>query len=77
MTDAPDAVPTAAIKPRRRISAAWIVPVVALLAAVWLAVGAWRDRGIPVQVQLAEVGKVDDRQGKDRGGLRNQASNDS
>ena len=54
MTDAPDAVPTAAIKPRRRISAAWIVPVVALLAAVWLAVGAWRDRGIPVRVQLAE-----------------------
>jgi hypothetical protein len=54
MTDAPDAVPTAAIKRRRRISAAWIVPVVALLAAVWLAVGAWRDRGIPVRVLLAE-----------------------
>ena len=54
MTDAPDAVPTAAIKPRRRISAAWIVPVVALLAAVWLAVGAWRDRGIPVRVLLGE-----------------------
>jgi hypothetical protein len=54
MTDAPDAVPTATIRPRRRISAAWIVPVVALLAAVWLAVGAWRDRGIPVRVQLAE-----------------------
>ncbi len=54
MTDATDAVPTAAIKPRRRISAAWIVPAVAVVAAAYLAVGAWRDRGIPVTVLLEE-----------------------
>ncbi|MHC4219491.1 MAG: MlaD family protein [Planctomycetota bacterium] len=52
MTQAPDAVPTATIKPRRRMSAAWIVTVVAVLAAAWLAVGAWRGRGIPVKILL-------------------------
>jgi hypothetical protein len=54
MTDAPDAVPTAVIKPRRRLSVAWIVPAAAVIAAAWLAVGAWRDRGIPVTVLLEE-----------------------
>jgi hypothetical protein len=54
MTEQGDAVPTATIKPRRRISAAWIVPAVAVVAAAYLAVGAWRDRGIPVTVLLEE-----------------------
>jgi hypothetical protein len=54
MTERGETVPTAAIRPRRRISAAWIVPVVALVAAVWLAVGAWRDRGVPLEIQLEQ-----------------------
>jgi paraquat-inducible protein B len=52
MTSAPNEVPTAVLKPRRRVSLAWIVPAVAVLAAAWLAVGAWRGRGVPVRVLL-------------------------
>ena len=47
-------VPTAIVKPQRRISWAWIVPVLAAVAAGWLGVRAWSDRGVVVTVLLDE-----------------------
>ena len=47
-------VPTAIVKPQRRISWAWIVPVLAVVAAGWLGVRAWSDRGVVVTVLLEE-----------------------
>ena len=54
MTDPAERVPTAVVKPRRRVSAAWIVPAVALVAAVWLGLEAWSARGVGVTVLLDE-----------------------
>lgn len=45
-------LPTATLKPQRRWSLAWIVPVIALLAAGWLAYSAWSDRGVIITVQF-------------------------
>ena len=47
-------IPKAVLKPRRRVSAAWLVPALALLFAGWLAYQAWSLRGVTVTVQLPE-----------------------
>jgi len=48
----PDQLPTAAMVPRRRLSPAWIVPVIAAACALGLAYRAYLMRGIVVTVQL-------------------------
>ena len=53
-TTTPDPIPRAVLKPQRRISLAWIVPVVALVLAGWLGVRAWSGRGVMVTVLLDE-----------------------
>lgn len=45
-------LPTATLKPQRRWSLAWIVPVLALLIAGWLAYSAWSARGVLITVQF-------------------------
>lgn len=54
MTGAPSSVPSAVVKPQRRVSAFWAVPAVALLLACWLGIRAWITRGIIVTVLLQE-----------------------
>ena len=44
-TDAP-ALPKAALQRERRLSLAWLVPVVALVLAGGLVFAAWRERGL-------------------------------
>ena len=46
------AVPTARLKPERRLSLAWIIPLLALALAVWLGWRAWVQRGLAVTIQL-------------------------
>ncbi len=48
------AVPEARLRPRRRYSAAWVIPILALILAGWLGYRAWLGRGVIVTVQLAE-----------------------
>ncbi len=52
--DQPAGVPTATLRPQRRFSWAWILPVLAVVAAGWLVVDAWRQRGVVVTVLLEE-----------------------
>ena len=56
MTDAPigsdTAAPEAIIKSRRRVSAAWLVPVATLALAAWLGYDAWQSKGLEVRVLL-------------------------
>ena len=47
-------LPVAVLKPERRLSAAWIVPLIVLVLAIWLGFSAWRQRGIHVRVQFPE-----------------------
>lgn len=54
MNTAAESLPSAVLKPQRRISAAWIVPLLALLLAAWLGVRAWAARGVVVTVLLDE-----------------------
>ena len=53
MSDPPD-VPKAVLKPRRRLSAAWVVPLAALALAGWLGYSAWAGKGLRITVQLDE-----------------------
>jgi len=48
------AVPTARVRPERRLSWMWIAPVVAVALAAWLVVTSVRDRGVLVSVQLPD-----------------------
>ena len=45
-------LPTAVLKPERRPSAAWLVPVAAAVLAGWLGYGAWSERAAVITVQL-------------------------
>ncbi len=47
-------LPEAVLRPERRLSLVWIVPVAALLLAAWLGLSAWRQRGLIVNVHLPE-----------------------
>ena len=48
------ALPRAVVRPERRPSLAWIVPVLAVVFAGWLVLAAWRERGVAVSVQLTK-----------------------
>lgn len=50
-----DTLPTAKINPERRISLAWIVPVLAVLAAGWLGYRAWLERGSVITISFEDV----------------------
>lgn len=45
-------LPTAELKPQRRWSLAWLIPLAALILAGWLAWSAWSARGVTVEVQF-------------------------
>ena len=47
-------LPRAVLKAKRRVSAAWLVPLGALILAVWLGYRTWIERGLPITVQLEE-----------------------
>ena len=47
-------LPQSELRPERRISWFWIIPILALLLAGWLGYAAWAQRGIIVRVQLDE-----------------------
>lgn len=44
--------PSAVLKPKRRISWVWLIPLAALILAGWLAFRAWSQRGVTITVQL-------------------------
>jgi len=48
------ATPTSILKPRRPVSLAWILPVAAIIAAIWLSGRVWSQRGTQVTVLLEE-----------------------
>ena len=52
--DADSALPVAVLKPKRRTSLAWVLPGLALVAAVWLGWSAWVERGLIVTVHLTD-----------------------
>ncbi len=43
---------------RRRISAIWVVPLVAVLLGIWLAVNAWLDKGPTVEISFATASGI-------------------
>ncbi|MCP3904926.1 MAG: MCE family protein [Planctomycetes bacterium] len=45
-------LPRAAVRPERRLSAAWLIPLAALVLAGWLGLSAWWQRGVVITVQL-------------------------
>ena len=45
-------VPTSVLRPRRPLSLAWILPVLALVVAAWLGGRAWSQRGVTVTILL-------------------------
>ncbi|MDY7107576.1 MAG: MlaD family protein [Planctomycetota bacterium] len=47
-------LPVAELKRERRVSLAWLVPLIALLLAAWLGYWAWRERGLLISVQLPD-----------------------
>lgn len=55
MSDPAPDLPVAVVRPERRTSAAWIVPLLALLVAAWLGVQALRQRGTVVVVRFADA----------------------
>jgi hypothetical protein len=48
-------VPEAVLRPERRLSWAWLVPLLAVLLAGWLGYAAWQQRGMLITVQLEEA----------------------
>ena len=60
-SESPDPVDTVrpAIVERRTRSAGqgfiWLIPIVALVVSIWIAVDAWSDRGPRIVVEFAEV----------------------
>ena len=48
------AIPKAVLKPNRRFSAVWLVPVAAAALAVWLGYQAWVSRGLIITVQFSQ-----------------------
>ncbi len=47
-------LPIATIKPERRVSFAWFLPLLALALAGYLGVRAWQQRGLPVEIYFTE-----------------------
>ena len=47
-------LPAAVLRGERRISLAWVIPLIALVLAVWLGYAAWRQRGLRITVQLPQ-----------------------
>lgn len=52
MANADASLPTAEIRPTRRISLAWVVPLLAVIFAGWLVYRAWTLRGVRIVVRL-------------------------
>lgn len=48
------AIPKAVLKPNRRFSVVWLVPVAAAALAVWLGYQAWVSRGLIITVQFSQ-----------------------
>lgn len=48
------ALPVAVLRPERRASLAWLVPIGALALVAWIAFAAWRDRGYAIVVDLPD-----------------------
>ena len=48
------AIPKAVLKPNRRFSVVWLVPIAAAVLAVWLGYQAWLSRGLIITVQLSQ-----------------------
>ena len=51
---APNSVPAARLTNRAGLSWAWLVTLAAAVAAVWLALANWRERGQPIEIRFAE-----------------------
>jgi paraquat-inducible protein B len=47
-------IPSAAVRPQRRISFVWIIPLLALALAGWLSWRAWMMRGLGVMISLPD-----------------------
>ena len=47
-------LPAADLRRERRMSLAWIIPLIALLLVIWLGYWAWRQRGLLITVQLPQ-----------------------
>jgi paraquat-inducible protein B len=47
-------VPTAAMRPDRRISIAWVLPAIALILAGWVVYAAWAKRGVTIIVDFKQ-----------------------
>lgn len=52
--DSGDDIPTAAIKPERRVSWFWILPLLAGVLVGWIGYDAWTQRGLRITVQLEQ-----------------------
>lgn len=52
--------PEAAVSTRRRLSAVWIVPAVAMALGVWLVVNAYLSRGPVVEIEFATAEGIDE-----------------
>ena len=50
----PEALPQAQIKHQRRWSYVWMLPLIALLSATWLAAGVWQQRGDMITVRFQQ-----------------------
>ncbi len=50
--DSEPPIPTAVLRPERRLSLAWLIPLAALVFAAWIGWRAWQARGLSVVVQL-------------------------
>lgn len=45
-------IPTAKLRPERRFSLAWLIPLLVILLAGWLGWRAWTERGLAIKIQL-------------------------
>ena len=45
-------LPTAELKPERRVSWFWILPIVAIVLVLWVGINAWKQRGYSITVHL-------------------------
>lgn len=48
--------PVYSTKKKRRISAIWIVPIIALIIGIGLMINEWRNRGVPITIEFSSAG---------------------
>ena len=53
-TSKPNDVPQAVLRPERRVSRVWLIPLAAVVLAGWLGYRAWLRRGLVITVQLEQ-----------------------